>query len=41
VGGAPPDAELQRRIKNVTFATRVDTVVLVLVVIDMVVKPGV
>jgi uncharacterized membrane protein len=39
--GGPPAAELQRRIKNVTFASRIDTVVLVLVVIDMVVKPGV
>jgi uncharacterized membrane protein len=36
----PSDPELQRRIKRVFMVSRVDLVVLVLVVADMVFKPG-
>ena len=39
LGGAP-DSALEQRIKNVVLATRIDLVVLILVVADMVVKPG-
>jgi uncharacterized membrane protein len=38
--GAPPDTALQTRIKNVILMSRVDFVVLILVVADMVIKPG-
>ena len=38
--GGPPDAETQKRINNVTVASRLDLVFLVLVVADMVFKPG-
>lgn len=34
------DTALERRIRNVIFATRVDLAILVLVVADMVIKPG-
>jgi uncharacterized membrane protein len=38
--GGPPDTALQARIKNVVLVSRVDVVVLILVVADMVIKPG-
>ena len=38
--GGPPDAETQKRIENVTLASHVDLALLVLVVADMVFKPG-
>ena len=38
--GGPPDTAIQARIKNVILVSRIDTVVLILVVADMVIKPG-
>jgi hypothetical protein len=38
--GGPPDTALQAKIKNVVLASRVDFVLMVLVVGDMVIKPG-
>ena len=38
--GGPPDTALQAKIKNVILVSRIDMVVLVLVVADMVIKPG-
>lgn len=38
--GGPPDTALQAKIKNVVLASRVDFVIMVLVVGDMVIKPG-
>ena len=38
--GGPPDTALQQVIDKVKFASRVDLVVLILVVVDMVIKPG-
>ena len=35
-----PDTALEKRIKNVVLATRIDLAILILVVADMVVKPG-
>ena len=36
----PRDKDLQARIDRVTLATRIDTAVLILVIADMVIKPG-
>ena len=38
--GGPPDAALQEQIKKVVMLSRIDLVILVLVVADMVIKPG-
>ena len=38
--GGPPDTAIQAKIKNVILVSRIDTVVLILVVADMVIKPG-
>jgi uncharacterized membrane protein len=38
--GGPPDAALQARIQRLVLVTRIDLVVLVLIVADMVIKPG-
>lgn len=40
-GGGAPDAVLQKRIDRIILATRIDLVVLILVVADMVFKPGI
>lgn len=40
VAGGPPEAALQQRIDRVKFVSQADMVVLVLVVVDMVIKPG-
>ncbi len=39
--GGPPDAELQQRIERVKFVSQADTAILVLVVANMVIKPGI
>jgi uncharacterized membrane protein len=38
--GGPPDTALQAKINTVVLASRIDTVILILVVGDMVIKPG-
>lgn len=38
--GGPPDSALQERINKVQFAARADTVLLIVIVINMVIKPG-
>ena len=38
--GAPADPEIQSRIKRIFAISRIDLVVLILVVADMVFKPG-
>jgi uncharacterized membrane protein len=40
LASGPPDTALQARINNVVLATRIDMVVLIAVVADMVIKPG-
>jgi uncharacterized membrane protein len=40
LAGGPPDTAMEQRIKNVVLVTRIDVVILVGVVVDMVLKPG-